>query len=308
MTSVLFIGPGAIASLLCWHIQAFTRPLVLRHRLDLTLSQAVIHDDDEYPLRWSFLPRGSDFRSIDLVIVCCKTGQVETAVTPLIPLLDHAHWLICCNGLGPQQWLAEQLPGRVLWGSTTEGALNLDRRSIKHTGRGETHIGPAPGSILAGSTLADRTREMGQWLCRLDGPLTLEWDDEIESRLWLKLAINAVINPITAVEGVANGALTSPDRRNEIERLCGEIRSVAQGCGQTLPADLAARVTSVAHRTANNRSSMLGDIEVGRATEIEFINGYLIRQATKLEIPVPRLTYWYRAVQALSRGSRHGTH
>lgn len=303
MTSVLFIGPGAIASLLCWHIQAFTRPLVFRHRLDLSLPQAVIHDDQEYPLHWSFPPQGTDLRSIDLVIVCCKAGQVETAVTPLIPVLDHAHWLICCNGLGPQQWLAEQFPDRVLWGSTTDGALNLDPRSIKHTGRGETHIGPAPGSILA-----DKTRELGQWLCRSDGPLTLEWDDEIESRLWLKLAVNAVINPITAVEGLANGALTSPGWRNEIERLCGEIRSLAQGCGQALPADLAARITRVAHLTASNRSSMLGDVEAGRATEIEFINGYLIRQAIKLEIPVPRLLHWYQAVQALSRGSTHGTH
>lgn len=295
MTQILFIGPGAIGGLLCWQVQASALPYAFRHRPDLKLPRSLVEDGRTVPLAWDFPPPGTDFGGVELVIVSCKATQVESAVTPLLPVLGHASWLICCNGLGPQQWLAEQAPGRVLWGTTTEAARRETGQRIRRTGHGRTLVGPSSGHPLTTATEAT-----GRWLCDTPGPLEVHWDPSVESRLWLKLAINAVINPITAVQGCRNGALVEAAWRDEIEALCHEIQAVATGLGRDLPADLAEQVRQVARMTADNDSSMRQDIEYGRPTEIEFINGYLIRRAFDLELTVPRLTHWYQAVLQLT--------
>lgn len=291
MTTVLIIGPGAIGGLLAWHLQHFTTPMAFRHRPDLTLPQSLVDRGQSHPLDWRFPPEGTDFASVDLVFVTCKATQVEMAVTPLLPMLPDAHWLICCNGLGPQQWLADQAPGRVLWGSTTEGALIDNDRRIVHTGQGETRIGPAEGNALN-----EGTRTLGHWLCDQSGPLVWQWDETPADRLWLKLAINAVINPITAVERLPNGALAEDGWAGEVDALGDEIQAIASACDHPLPSDLADRIRAVARTTADNHSSMRVDVEAGRPTEIEFINGFLIRMAFEADIKAPKLTRWYEAV------------
>lgn len=291
MTRILILGPGAIGGLLGWHLQHFATPLAFRHRPDLTLPDTLVDQGRSHTLDWQFPPEGTDFASIDLVLVTCKATQVDLAVTPLLPILPEATWLVCCNGLGPQQWLAERAPGRVLWGSTTEGALIDESGRIRHTGRGETLIGPADGSPPTA-----RSRELGHWLCERSGPLVWRWDEAPAGRLWLKLAINAVINPITAIERLPNGALAGADWAAEVDALCTEIRAIAKAHGHPLPDDLAERVRATARATADNRSSMRVDLENGRATEIEFINGFLIRMAFEADLKAPKLTRWYQAV------------
>lgn len=291
MTRTLFVGPGAIGGLLSWHFQSFSTPLVYRHRPDLKLPSTLIEEGQRHSLEWQFPLDGEHFADIDAVVVCCKATQVETAVTPLLPMLPNAHWLICCNGMGPQQWLAEQAPGRVLWGSTTEGALFDEKGSIHHSGHGETALGPAQGVALN-----DQTRWFGKWLCDQSGPLEFVWDDRIGERLWLKLAVNAVINPITAVQGLPNGALATDEWKPEVDHLCKEILAIASAHGQWLPADLGSRIQAIAQATARNHSSMRVDLEAGRGTEIEFINGYLVRLALEANVKAPKLTHWYQAV------------
>lgn len=289
--TILILGPGAIGGLLSWHLQHSLTPLAFRHRPDLTLPHALVDRTGTHSLDWRFPPPGTDFNGIDGVLVTCKASQVERAVTPLLPMLPDTSWLVCCNGMGPQQWLAEQAPGRVLWGSTTEGARIDTEGHIEHTGQGETVIGPAEGQPLS-----DRTRALGHWLCDRPGPLTWQWSDTAADRLWFKLAVNAVINPITAVEHLPNGALADDRWSADIDALCHEIRRIAAACHHPLPQDLADRIRDVARATAANHSSMKVDVEAGHPTEIEFINGFLIRMAFEAGVKAPKLTRWYEAV------------
>lgn len=299
VTQALFLGPGAIASLLCWQFQGQLTPRVFPHRPNLRLPTRLVDTDGEHGLAWTLPEPGLGFDAVDLVVVACKAGQVEAAVTPLLPAMPRAHWLILCNGLGPQQWLADQAPGRVLWGTTTEGARREAGGRVRRTGRGETLIG-APTAAAADA----ETRRFGDWLVATPGPLTLNWAADIDRRLWLKLAVNAVINPLTAAGGLPNGALAEPSWRGEIDALCAEIRAVAAACDQALPGDLAERVLAVARATASNHSSMRLDIEAGRPTEIEFINGFLLRRAFERELKTPRLLHWYRTLVSLDQPGR----
>ena len=294
MINALFIGPGAIGSLLCWQWQQRLTPWVQPHRPNLTLPSQIINGQQSHPLSWQLWPADADLKGIDLVLVCCKANQVIDAVTPLLEPLSHATWLLTCNGLGAQQWLADQLPGRVLWGSTTEGARPRGDGRIQRSGVGQTLIGPA-----AAQSLGDSSFSLGQSLITPAGPMPVDWHEDLLPTLWMKLAINAVINPITAWNGLTNGELLAPQWRPEIVALCAEIAAVAAACQQALPDDLAERVLAVARQTSANHSSMRVDVDAGRATEIDFINGYLVRQGYEAGVKTPRLSDWHQRLLSL---------
>jgi 2-dehydropantoate 2-reductase len=287
LRTILLIGPGAIGSLMAWQLQNSFKVKVHPHRATMNLPSRIAADDTTFPLNWTLADTLDD---IDAVLVCCKATQVEQATRPLIPLLNPCPWLILCNGLGPQAWLSQQLPGRVLWASTTEGAGRFGS-VVRHTGQGETRLG-AP----AGYPVTSQTEQWGQRLTKQKGPLTVKWETDITTTLWRKLAVNAVINPITAVHHSKNGELTGSQWQEEIAELSDEIRRVALACDIHLPADLAGLITAVAAATRENQSSMFADISAGRETEVDAILGPLLCEADRHGLSVPRLQYWYQAV------------
>lgn len=287
MATILLIGPGAIGSLMAWSLQNHATIKVYAHRAGLSLPGYVESDGESHRLRWSLT---DSLEGIDAVLVCCKATQVERATLPLITKLAHCPWLILCNGLGPQAWLSQQLPGQVLWASTTEGAGCFGQR-VQHTGVGETRVGsPEPYPVT------EATEQWGHTLASQSGPLEWHWEPDITAVLWRKLAINAVINPITAVHQCLNGALANREWREEVETLCAEVQQIAQASEVQLPSDLADRVVMVAKATGRNRSSMLTDIEAGRETEVDAILGPLLCAADRHGLAAPRLQYWYQAV------------
>jgi 2-dehydropantoate 2-reductase len=99
--------------------------------------------------------------------------------------------------------------------------------------------------------------------------------------LWQKLAVNCVINPLTALHRCPNGELNNdPERSSQVAALCREVREIACAAGMAAAvADLHQIVTQVISSTATNRSSMLQDVLAGRPTEIDYINGYLVKIA-----------------------------
>jgi 2-dehydropantoate 2-reductase len=97
---------------------------------------------------------------------------------------------------------------------------------------------------------------------------------------WKKLIINAVINPLTAVLGLNNGELISNRYAYDLLRtLTNETVSIAEDAGVSLDADMLHVICDVINRTGSNQSSMLQDRQRGAPTEIEAINGYLLRIA-----------------------------
>lgn len=292
MKTALIIGPGAIGTLLAWHLQNSFCLVVPQHRSDQVLPTRLLDQEQEYPLNWHLSKPDDINPDIDLVLVTTKSSMVRSATSPFLHRFPRATWLICCNGMGPQQWLSEQQPGRVLWASTTEGALQTSSQEVLHTGRGETLIGCAQTELANSDCL-----QMAHWLTEQSGPLTLRWVDDINTQLWRKLAINAAINPLTAHAGICNGDLLAPHWQAELSAICAEVSAVAAAQGVQLPVNLLAQVREVAERTAHNRSSMLQDMDKGRPTEIEAINGFLLDRGHEQGIATPRLRNWYDAIK-----------
>lgn len=217
---------------------------------------------------------------ISHLLVTTKAYDVRTAVASVAPLLrEHCALLLLVNGMGLAEQLAADWPHLDIYcGTSTEGAYTVGARHIVHAGRGETRIGrqaqrePAPW--------------FGLWARAIDPCV---WDADITTALWSKLAVNCVINPLTAVHGCRNGELASRrDLVAQVTALCEEVAGISRAAGfATVAASLASTVAAVIAGTADNRSSMLQDVINGRQTEIDYITGYLLQVAARLGIDAP---------------------
>ncbi|MCS7106844.1 MAG: 2-dehydropantoate 2-reductase [Acidilobaceae archaeon] len=160
--------------------------------------------------------------------------------------------------------------GIVEYGVVRRGDNHVEVRGV-----GRLLLGRARSSTVDPAPFAEVLRR---------GGAIVEVVDRIESWLWLKLAANAIINPITALVSSENYVVLEPMLRPLVECVAEEVRMVAQASGVELPEDPVEYTLRIAERTRNNRSSMLQDLESGRRTEIEEINGYVVQVASRLGV------------------------
>lgn len=109
---------------------------------------------------------------------------------------------------------------------------------------------------------------------------------DFEKALWKKLAVNCVANPLTALLGVRNSEVITPELAGLRRRVVEEVSQLAAAEGHPLPTDLPERVDS-GLAASRNRSSMLQDVERGRPTEIEHLNGFVAERSAKLGLDAP---------------------
>ncbi|MDZ7784482.1 MAG: 2-dehydropantoate 2-reductase [Halioglobus sp.] len=212
------------------------------------------------------------------LLVTTKAYDARAAVASIAHRLGRdTVLLLMVNGMGIAEQLQKEYPKLSIYcGTTTEGAYRVAPLRIHHAGRGATRIG-RQGQWRP-------PQWFDTWSLGLDN---CHWDPQIDAALWEKLAINCVINPLTAVYRCRNGALRErAELRQRVFELCREIRQVSYAAGYTDTAQtLHKRVTEVIAATRDNRSSMLQDVEAGRPTEIGHITGYLLRVARAHGIP-----------------------
>lgn len=212
---------------------------------------------------------------IDNLILCTKSYSLIEAYTAVTgKLKPGANLVLLCNGYGPQQVIAENTEAFNVWGASTTSAANAAAPFKLHlAGDGTTLIG----------ALNNRAKQAPCPLLNL--PRHNE-TDEIDKMLWRKLAINACINPLTALHKVRNGELVeNANLQAHMHRLAIEIEELASALSRPLhdmPLIEAANI--VCKKTAQNRSSMLQDVENGRRTEIEEITGTLVRLAEEVQV------------------------
>ncbi|MEG3134695.1 2-dehydropantoate 2-reductase [Rouxiella sp. T17] len=212
----------------------------------------------------------------ELLLVTLKAWQVSSALAPLMPLLHpDCAILLLHNGMGTIDELpANRLP--ILLGATTHAARH-EGNAIVHVASGITHIGPANSHGAASSHIADRLH---------DALPDVAWHDNILPSLWNKLAVNCVINPLTALHNCTNGDLLA--YADQIEKICAEVAEVMDFEGyQTHKESLLSYVYQVIDTTSANHSSMLQDIRTQRHTEIDYITGYVLRRGRKYGLHLP---------------------
>lgn len=229
----------------------------------------------------------------DLVIVTVKSFDTAEAAQELATGSFEAV-LSLQNGLENERVLAERL-GRVLAGTVTYGARLREPGLVACTGEGEIALGPPEGGE------SPPTERIAAAFRAADVKATAV--EDVSRRLWLKLAINAGINPVTALARVRNGALVDGPGRETARAATLEAARVARAedVGLTDREALSA-LDSVIDATGENRSSMLQDVEAGRRTEVDAINGAVVRFAADSAIDAPTNRHLLWLVRTWERG------
>lgn len=190
-------------------------------------------------------------RDQDVFFVTTKAHQLEQATSGLsgaVPVF------ICSNGISH----LELAKARGFHLGVVEHGVIRHGSMIEHRGLGRVRIGSQTGL---------------RPIRFKDSLLQIVWEEDIEQVVIEKLFANAIINPITALCRVSNGALRQPPYREIAASIYEELTLLY---GERVPYSY---VEAVIANTAENRSSMLRDLEEGRPTEVDAILAPLVRQA-----------------------------
>ncbi|GAA5110758.1 ketopantoate reductase family protein [Alloalcanivorax gelatiniphagus] len=279
-------GAGNMGTLAACYLRAAGFPVALPRRdggPPAPLRKTLTFEDGRAPLALE-LP-AAPAAPIRHLVVACKTPYSDAALADL-PLAPDVTVLRLQNGLG-------SLDGRLPEGADLIEVVTTSAVKGRHpshhlvaenqTWMGRARGGPAPAWF---QTLARH------WP-------GLEWAEPIRDRQWRKLVANAVINPLTGLYDVANGRLLEdPELSARARRLADEADTLLGALDPAWPGGSWDQVAAVAAATAGNTSSMRADMQRGAGTEIDAINGWLLREARRLGLELPA----HREVVAAVRG------
>ncbi len=220
----------------------------------------------------------------DILFLTVKAYDTEQAIQDAKPLIGPETKIVSLqNGLGNLEAIAstlpkvrqseENLPGAtIIGGVTSHGAILREPGIIEHTGHSYT--------LVDDEIIASLLTEVG---------IETQASDNIQAQIWYKAIVNAVINPIGTLMKNRNGLLIRDPRFQAIARqIVSEGIAVAEAKGIALCPEYAwQKVIQVATETSENICSMRFDIDKGKKTEINQMNGAIARYGSELGIPTP---------------------
>lgn len=227
--------------------------------------------------------QSKEIEAADLIVICVKSYDTKEAMLHVKPLIgENTRVLTLQNGIGNIE-IINEIAGsdKVIGGVTNLGATLLDIGRVRHAGRGETVIGRIDGKIpVEMRSIREIFNKVG---------IETRISRDIKGLLWSKLIINAGINALTAITRLNNGRLIEFEGTRRIlrEAVTEAIRVAKRKRIKLIYDDPLAKVEAVCEATATNVSSMLQDVLKKKRTEIDFINGVIVRQGQESGIPVP---------------------
>lgn len=307
--NIVIIGPGALGSLFGARLALAGRHVTLLDhdagRAGALANQLTLHSSHrQEQVELAITADPACLQQADLVLLTVKAQQVGDLLA-VVRSRTRSRCLIIGlqNGISHLPFFAESTTGLAL-GVTSQGATLLAPGHVRHGGDGPTSLGflaPCPGRPAAMLARAAA-------LLTAAG-LTAQVVDDIETRLWQKLLVNAGINGLTVLHDCANGRLLEITKaRSRLMALVEEGVVLARRKGIDVGADPVARTLEVCRATAANISSMLQDVRNGRPTEIMAINGALVAAAEELAMPAPENALLIKEVLAAEKAASHICH
>ncbi len=220
---------------------------------------------------------------VDLAIIFVKSTVTASAIDSNKSVFGpQTIALTLQNGLGNIEAIGLGIGAdRIIAGTTAHGATMLGNGRIRHAGIGKTVIGELDGNE------SDRIKKIIEVFNQAG--LETELSHNVLGLLWDKLLVNVGINALTALSGLQNGKLLEyPELTEILELAVLEAKKVAEAKGIELNfKDPVQHAKDVCVATSENRSSMLQDILNKRRTEIDMINGAIVREGSALGLPSP---------------------
>lgn len=219
--------------------------------------------------------------AVDCALVAVDANATpQAAIIAASRLSGQGFALSLQNGIGNVEALGEALGlERVVAGSTYNSGASLGLARVLHSNAGPSWIGEAAGGA------SERVRNLARRLTAAGLPTSAS--DNVMHIIWSKFVHNCAINPVSAITGLRPGEIArNPSAAWIMEALLDEILAVVDRAGVDLPPDTRAEIYDHAWERYN-KPSMLQHLEAGRATEIDALNGALVKKAKSLGVAAP---------------------
>jgi 2-dehydropantoate 2-reductase len=233
----------------------------------------------------------------DLVIVFVKHNETGDAIRQAVPLMGrHTVVLSLQNGIGNIDIIRAVVPSeQVVMGLTTLTSLVRGPGHIEANfrGRGETYVWPVSGIVT--DALQGAVAAMNR------AGLHTEISPDVEYRIWRKLIINTSLTALSAAVPLrVRDLIAHPSGRELIEATTREVVQVAQTKGIPLKLEESIEyLYRVAEEARDHIGSMTIDITSGRKTEIEAINGAVVREGERAGVPTPANRFVYHIIRLI---------
>ena len=274
---ITIVGAGALGNMLATKLSRNNKVnlIVKKKHTGLIENQEILFRDIAGNIIKSKISIGTNIENCDLIILCVKSYDAQILIQKLSSL--DSPILLCQNGLKTMNYALKNIDEKRLSYLVTGNGISKIKAGIsEHRGLGFTYLGnlsESKSNLL--QNISKNLKEEG-----MDCSIV----ENIEEFVWLKTVINSAINPIATLAEVKNGKLGNPELNDEVKKLCEESSKIAYSNGIKLPLDPWKEINKIIEKTADNKCSMLQDLENNQQTEIDAINGELIRIGKKLSI------------------------
>jgi 2-dehydropantoate 2-reductase len=296
---VCVVGAGSIGSLFAAHLATVTDVLVLTRRTEhaqaLNDQGLRVSGRHDFTARVTAAADARDLPDFDLGIVATKTTGVEEAAESLGGRFPEATVMTVQNGLGAEEIVRAHGQWPLISGVTFMSGTKHSDTHVEYILDTPTWIGPY------GETPYEQVEEVGRLL--VDSGLKAEALRDLLPAQWSKLIFNATVNGVAALTGLPHdehfAAETDVgDLGHLVHELVDEGKRVAAASGVELHDDPWEMNVLATKRGSAHYPSMLEDVEARRPTEVELINGTLVREAERHGVDAPLQTAIYRLVKA----------
>ena len=217
----------------------------------------------------------------DVVLFAVKSPDTESSGAQMRPHLKPGALVLCLqNGVDNAERLRQVLPQHTVAAAVVYVATEMAGPGhLRHHGRGELVVEPTPANAALGQALVEALRAAG---------VPTEVSDNVRGALWAKLILNCAYNALSAVARLPYGELVQrPGVLDVMRDVVAECRAVAAADGVTLPGDIDAAVRRIAETMPTQYSSTAQDLMRGKPSEIDHLNGHVVRRGEALGVPTP---------------------
>ena len=293
------IGAGAIGSLFAAHLSRVADVLVLTRRQEhaeaLNDRGLRVSGKHDFTARVTAASDPRDLPDFDVGIVATKATGLEGAAESLAGRFAGATIMTVQNGLGAEEVVHRHGDWPLISAVTFMSGTKHSDTHVEYILDTATWLGPY------GETPYERVQELAQLL--VDSGLKAEALPDLQPAQWAKLIFNATVNGVAALTGLPHDAhfaaeTGEADLGRLVHALVDEGKRVAAASGVELHDDPWEMNVLATKRGSAHYPSMLEDVEARRPTEVELINGALVREAERHGVDAPLQTALYRLVAA----------
>jgi len=299
---ICIIGCGAVGSIFAAHLARIEGVEVWAYDVNREHVDAINRDGlrisgaAEFTARLNAASDPAQIPRCDYGIVATKAIHTRAAIAQAARIFDDRS-AVCSvqNGVGNEEIIAEHVK-YVIRGTTFPAGHLISPGHVGYDIKGDTWIGPFEPT----HTPMEMVEALAGALTR-SGMHTMALPDARGAQ-WTKLIFNAATNPVGALTRLDHGAAARFEPTGELfKALIEEGKSVARALGIELHGDPWDLVMKGASAPGKHKSSMLQDVEAGRLTEVDFMNGAIVRWGEKAGVPTPL----NRVMWALVKGLEH---